>query len=372
MYEPVTIALATTVAAIGGLLGGGRDAQPPQEPAQPVAASPSSSTKGTVVMVHGGGWRGFDERGQQALMRRPGQLFLDRGWRIVSVDYRAGQDGLQDVVDVVARELALPTGGLLCLYGESAGAHLALLAASRLGGVDCVMAAGPPTDLLAYLAEAGASGDANRTVIANLMRQWFGSTPESLAPWEPVRKARTLPADVLLLRQTGDLAIPRDQIDRYVAKRPTARHAELESAGEVSADTWWLHGTLSAEGRRRFRGELGGFADRSVAAHRAERRAKRRCSATQRTITGSRADRSRLAARLRCLARNDSKVTRGHAVRARTMSVRLRGRVNAARAWAALRRKLSGRRALAALAAKRATVTLRRGAPSRLTVRVRR
>jgi len=50
----------------------------------------------------------------------------------------------------------------------------------------------------------------------------------------------------------------------------------------------------------------------------------------------------------------------------------VRGEVNAARAWTALRSSKSGRRALAALAAGRAKTVLRSGDPSRVTLSVKR
>jgi hypothetical protein len=74
---------------------------------------------------------------------------------------------------------------------------------------------------------------------------------------------------------------------------------------------------------------------------------------------------------LRCLARNDPTVPRAGKARAGTTTRRLRGEVNAARAWSSLRSSASGRRALAAFAATRASFRLRSGNPSTVTLRGR-
>ena len=78
-----------------------------------------------------------------------------------------------------------------------------------------------------------------------------------------------------------------------------------------------------------------------------------------------------MQAALRCLARNDALARKAGSHARGTLSRRVRGEVNAARAWKALRSSTSGRRALAALAAGRATATLRSGDPSRVTLTVR-
>src|SRR5688572_28374720 len=139
--------LATAASGLAALLGplfGGQPAAPqPERLPEPPLVSTPSSVRGTMIMVHGGGWTGSAPVSQKALMTMPGETLTQRNWRIVSVDYKAGAGGLQDVIDVAGAELSKPTGGLLCIYGESAGAQMALVAASRVSGVDCVIAFAP-------------------------------------------------------------------------------------------------------------------------------------------------------------------------------------------------------------------------------------
>jgi acetyl esterase/lipase len=334
----------------------------------PITATAASNVRGTMVMVHGGGWAGPDERAQKLLLEQPGKLLVARGWRTVSVDYREGEAGVQDVLDTIGAELAKPTGGLLCLYGESAGAHLALVAAARLAAVDCVIAAGAPTDFQAYTAEATASGDAKRLRVAKAIDAAFGTTPQELIPWEPARFADGLHADVLLLRQADDVFIPPAQVDSFVRARPTTQVATLEAGDPASLADYWLHGSLSDAGRGAYLASIGAFADRAVQAYRARRAAARlRCAGVNRRL----AERGAAALRgaLRCLARRDAASRGASAASAAPTRLQVRGEVTAARVWAALRARPSGRRALAALAAGRFRAAVRRGDPSVVTVR---
>jgi acetyl esterase/lipase len=365
--------LAVAASGLAGLLGpllGGQPAapQPERVPEQPLVSTPSP-VRGTMLMVHGGGWAGSAPTSQKALMTMPGDTLTQRGWRVVSVDYHAGAAGLQDVIDAAGAELGKPTGGLLCIYGESAGAQLALVAASRVPGVDCVVGFAPPADFEEYQAEVGRSHDGDRQIIANQMASVWGSTPEARAPNDPVRIAGSIAADVLLLHEADDALIPIEQIDNFVAARPTTQRVELESAPGSDLSGFYLHGTLSENGRNQLRSAIGSFADRAVATYAAERQAARTgCKGVARALT--RGDSSRVQAALRCLARNDRLAHRAGMAGAKTLSRSLLGEVNAARAWTALRKNTSGRRALAALAAGRARTTLSSGNPSLVTVRV--
>jgi acetyl esterase/lipase len=366
--------LATAASGLAGLLGpllGGQPPAPqPERVPEPPLVSTPASVRGTMIMVHGGGWTGPAPASQKALMTMPGETLTQRNWRIVSVDYHAGAAGLQDVVDAAGAELSKPTGGLLCIYGESAGAQMALVAASRVSGVDCVIAFAPPADFEEYQSEVGRSHDADRQIIANQMAAVWGSTPADRAADDPVKIARAIAGDVLLLRQADDPLIPIEQIDHFVAARPSSQRVELESAPGSDLSGFYLHGTFSENGRNQYRAAIGSFVDRAAAAYAVEREATRTgCKGVARSLTSSGS--SRVQAALRCLARKDALARKAGMARSGTLSRRVRGEVNAARAWKALRSSTSGRRALAALAGGRATATLRSGDPSRVTLKIR-
>ena len=218
-----------------------------------------------MILVHGGAWRGPDPREQARLLRKPGDLLLRHRWRVVSVDYRRGAQGLRDVVAAIERLRPRHGGAPLCLYGESAGGQLALVAAARQPSVDCVIAAGAPTDFQAYFASAATGAEPLQRSVADLIRRIFGATPEATAPWEPVRLARRIEAEVLLLRAANDPLIPLDQMKRFRAVRPSSRFVELEGGGAHP----WVHASLSARGERVLESTVAAFVDRAAGARRA-------------------------------------------------------------------------------------------------------
>lgn len=364
------------LAGIFGFLGFGGPAEPPPPPnipvSAPVVSSAATGVRGTMVLIHGGAWRGPDPVHQKRLVDQPGQMLVQRGWRVVSVDYKKGQAGLQDVLDTMGQEILQPNGKLLCLYGESAGAQLALVAASRISAVDCVIAAGPPTDFQAYLADPLSKTDEARKYVAQTIQDVFGSSPQATAPWEPVRVAGNMEADALLMRQADDPLIPPDQIERFRAVRPTTQAVELEAGDPSQEDQVWLHGTLSANGRNTYLSSIAGFADRALANHQAALSANRlRCGGANRRLSRIGIDRFRRA--LRCLARRSvgaSRVSSASLTR-HTTTTPLLGELTAARVWATLRKTRAGRRQLATLGRGRANASVHVGSPSRLVVRPR-
>ncbi len=368
--------LAIAATGLAGLLGPilGPSKPPPAPPLLPAASiveSAAGSIKGTMVIIHGGGWGGPAPTTQKALSVMPGVTFRDHGWRTVTVDYHAGSDGLADVIDATQAELALPTGGLLCLYGESAGAQFALDVAAKVAGVDCVIGFGPPADFETYMSEVQTSHDPNRTFIANQIGGVWGQTPDARASNDPIKLVGQIRSDVLLLRETDDPLIPIAQIDNFVAARPTTERIELESTVGFDLSGFYLHGTMSPAGLAQYRAAIGSFVDRAAASYKAERTARKtHCDGVLRSV--SQAGAPKVVSALRCLARHDSKAKKAGAKRARTTTRRIDGEVNAARAWSRLRASTSGRRALAALAAGRAKVTVRSGSPTTVTLRVRR
>jgi acetyl esterase/lipase len=340
--------------------------------AAPIAVDPAGPVRGTVIMVHAGGWAGHDANAQDALSKSPGNLFLERGWRVVSIDYEDGTAGLQDVLDAAGAELARrTTDGPLCLYGESSGAHLALVAASRLRAIDCVIGLGTPTDLTLYEAEGAVSADQRVKLVAGQISRFFGTTLEQTAPWNLVALAPTIHADVLLLHEADDAVVSPLHAARFAAARPTTQTLELEAGDPGNPADDFMHGTISQAGRAQYANAIGSFADRAVAGRDAERNAARTgCSQVSRSL--SEIGLAGLQSGLRCLARKDAEALSAGAGGWQQTNIKLRGEVNAARVWASLRGSRSGRRALAAAAVRRAKLLVQAGDRTRVTLRATR
>ncbi|MEA2194826.1 MAG: hypothetical protein QOG42_1260 [Solirubrobacteraceae bacterium] len=341
--------------------------------AAPISADPAGGApRGTMIMVHAGGWAGHDAHAQRLLMDRPGALLVARGWRVVSLDYEEGTAGLQDVLDAAGSELArIGDNGPVCLYGESAGAHLALVAADRLRAIDCVIGLGTPTDLPLYDTEAAASLDARVKLVASQITRFFGDTLDALAPWNLVSLAPAIHADVLLMREGDDDMVSAAHDARFAAARPTTQTLDLDAGNRDDPSTSFVHGTISEAGRAKYAAAIGAFADRAVAARDAERTGARTgCSGVGRSL--AEAGLTGLRASLRCLARKDGAVRQAGARSWQRTSVTMRGEVNAARVWSTLRATSSGLRALAATAQRRAKVTVRTGDRSRIVLRAAR
>ena len=340
--------------------------------AGPVSADPAGPARGTMIMVHAGGWAGHDAHSQGLLMDRPGAQLVAQGWRVVSLDYNEGTAGLQDVLDAAGAELARGSStGPLCLYGESAGAHLALVAASRLRAIDCVIALGAPTDLMLYESDAAGGTDTQRLIVAHQMRRFFGSTGEQVAPWDLVALAPSIRADVLLIHEADDTVVPAVHNERFVAVRPSTESIELEAGDPADASTSFVHGHVSRAGQDFYAAQVGAFANRAVVASDAERSAARMgCPQVGRSV----AELGRAGVRnaLLCLARKDAPSLPARTGSWRRTAVSLPGEVNAARLWTQLRSFAAGRNALAAAARHRAKVTVRTGSATKVVVRASR
>jgi len=338
--------------------------------ADPIQADPANGrVRGTVIMIHAGGWAGHDAYAQGLLLKNPGALFLERGWRVVSIDYNEGTQGLQDVLAAVRAELARGTPpGPVCLYGESAGAHLSLLAAAQVPEVDCVIGLGTPTDIDLYRSEGATSLDPRVRLASSQASRCFGTTAAAMAPWNPILLAPKMHADVLLINEADDSLVPFVHTARFVAARPTTQTALLEAGDRANPSTMFVHGTVSETGRTRYDSTIGSFADRAVVASAAERRATRTgCLMVERSL--AEAGQTHLQRALRCLARSDARSLRAGRGEWYTSSFRLRGEINAARIWSHLRETASGRRALVAASKRRTKITVRASDRSRVTLR---
>ncbi|MDQ7810962.1 alpha/beta hydrolase [Amycolatopsis sp. A133] len=182
-------------------------------PADPVA---------TIVYLHGGGWR----RGSRQVFlpgfeKLPAELAA-AGFRVAAADYRLSGEAVfpAPLEDVRAAIEFVRDDRPLFVWGESAGAHLGLLAALGGSAVDGAVAWFPPTDLL------GLRGDLSRE--ASLLGAEPGSVPDLAREASPLTHAHAGAPPVLLMHGEDDDLVPAAQSVRLAeALRAAGAPVEL-------------------------------------------------------------------------------------------------------------------------------------------------
>ncbi len=194
--------------------------------------------KGTVLMIHGGGWHGGLGAAADRVMGQYIELVRSWGYDVANLGYRGGADSLTDALDAFdhLRETLGP-GEPICLYGGSAGAHLALAVAAKRGAsVDCVIDFLGPPDLEEWGSRP--NSDAGR----NLAVEAFGE--ERLAELSPVNNVERLVSPVLVAAAPCDVYIEieaqREFVDAVNDAGGEARFSLLRTGDEVSVAHCWV------------------------------------------------------------------------------------------------------------------------------------
>ena len=211
----------------------------------------SDRPRPTVVYLHGGGWRQGARSMTSPAFRdwRPGLLarVAAAGFAVVSPDYRlSGEARFPAQLDDVNRALGWVADhgaehgidpGRILLWGDSAGGHLAALAALRAetrSAVGGVVAWYPVTDLVGIQADAEAvGGEPHNTADARetaLLGGLICDLPELAADASPVSHASAASAPFFLAHGTADLGVPYAQSARL-------RDALLAAGKEVTLHT---------------------------------------------------------------------------------------------------------------------------------------
>lgn len=178
---------------------------------------------GTVVLIHGGFWRGtpdfFD--GPTPLA----EALVARGWHVWQIEYRQVPNGggwpttLEDTAAAIehlapaAAAAGIETGPVIPV-GHSAGGHLAVWALSRPGAVLPLAGAVSLAGVLNLrLGEAQGMGDG---AVTGFLGGSSAEHPDRYAAADPIARIRPgLPVRVVHGRQ--DDVVPIDQAETYVA-----------------------------------------------------------------------------------------------------------------------------------------------------------
>ncbi|MFS8097144.1 alpha/beta fold hydrolase [Lentzea alba] len=193
---------------------------------------------GVVLHLHGG------PRSQLRQIHEPMiAALVAAGWTVIGMNYPGssgysdefrdavvGDWGGADVAAVVARLRALKGDRPVCLYGQSYGAYLALLAAAP-DLVDAVAVWAPVTDLPRLLESA-----------TGLHRQWLrtelgalADDPRGLSERSPINRPYNAPR-LMVGHSKGDDRCPVDQSRRFVELVGADRYVEQPGDGHEPAD----------------------------------------------------------------------------------------------------------------------------------------
>jgi acetyl esterase/lipase len=196
--------------------------------------TPDGPARGVVIGIHGGAWYGVGHEISMTV-RDDLERWRRHGWRGVIVDYAPGADAPGSVLHAYDRVRARYGPDVpICLYGESAGGHLALMVAAERSDVACVETAGAPTDLTAIDPRPGAlAAHADR----NARRAFPGAALEASSP---IHDAPDIRARLLLTHLRTDPVIGVAHSERMAAAVPGAGLLVLEP-GTVG----WVHGRVS-------------------------------------------------------------------------------------------------------------------------------
>lgn len=182
---------------------------------------PATSHPPVIVFVHGGGWRQGSRRtfcpglSAEASFGR----LTARGWAVVSIDYRLSGEAvfpaqLQDVSAAIewVQHDGVAEYGLdaerLALWGESAGGHLAALAALQPdSGVRAVVDWYGPSDLLTL----PQPDDVALSREAGLLGGAVTALPDLARAASPVHAVHSVAPPFLLAHGLADQAVPSSQ-----------------------------------------------------------------------------------------------------------------------------------------------------------------
>jgi acetyl esterase/lipase len=224
-------------------------------PAPYELGAPTTGTRphGVMMVVHGGAWT-LAGPPMLSQARPEADQWRNLGWATANVDYRVCGFSLQDTLlqyDLVRDKVGEDTP--ICLDGESAGGHLALMVAALRPDVACVLARAAPTDgeTLGQQdvtdAVTGKPSRAGSQQLATDMARAFGQG--AIRAYSPVNYAKDFKARLLLVTVANDSLVPPAQAtelaDRVTAANPGTYMKVLAMA---AGPTVWVHGgTTTAE-----------------------------------------------------------------------------------------------------------------------------
>jgi acetyl esterase len=203
-----------------------------------------------VLIVHGGGWIAGHRRHNVEPLFRP---LENAGFAWFSISYRLATeislfglaiDDVADAIDFVrshASEYRIDPNRV-AIVGDSAGAHLAMMAVLRAGASSPVAAfvgIGMPADLEMLASDSPSIPAGIRNAVAS--SPWADMLGGVIRELSPVNHVHTDMPATLLIHGTGDRIVPFEQAERFCAAARSV-HARCEVhpvRGEGHGIRWW-------------------------------------------------------------------------------------------------------------------------------------
>jgi acetyl esterase/lipase len=183
------------------------------------------------------------------------------GWETVSITYRGCNRSVGDVVkfyDLVRAHFGPDVP--ICLMGQSAGGHLALMVAARRWDVSCVISQAGPSDLRkpAQQGKAEAQAGTGPKALAagsawgaGIAKSVFGA--KNLKAASPVLRAAHIYARLLLASADDDVVVPNVQDQNMAAAMARARPGAYVDVDVLApGPTAFIHGTASVDALKEY------------------------------------------------------------------------------------------------------------------------
>ena len=199
-----------------------------------------TARRGTVLTIHGGGWRGDLGPAADEAMSDYIDAMRKLGYDVANLGYRSGADSLPDAIAAfdLLRERLGPEEPI-CIFGGSAGAQLALIVAARRGdSVDCVVDLAGPPDLVHWGSRPNADDGKGLAVDA------FGE--DRLAELSPINNVEDISAPVLVIAAACDVFIEVADQRRFVRALNAAGGDARLQVVEPGDDVDLVHCAVSA------------------------------------------------------------------------------------------------------------------------------